>query len=148
MEPIELGIWVSAGMLAMVVLGMRVAFAAGLAGLLGLAWIFWSKKGYDPDKLWNIWCSAADGPKFAKAMHDMVAELGRRGRSIARDLEGTNVIDAWVNANNPRLSVEGFGAGGARPERYFTLVGQASHQNGDVRLVFSHGTAPEAAMRP
>jgi heterodisulfide reductase subunit A len=35
-----------------------------------------AKKGYDPSKLWNIWCSAADGPKFAKAMHDMVAELG------------------------------------------------------------------------
>ena len=35
-----------------------------------------AKKGYDPDKLWNIWCSAADGPKFAKAMHDMVSELG------------------------------------------------------------------------
>ncbi len=38
-----------------------------------------AKKGYDPDKLWNIWCSAADGPKFAKAMHDMVAELGLAG---------------------------------------------------------------------
>ena len=34
------------------------------------------KKGHDPDRLWNIWCSAADGPKFAKAMHDMVEALG------------------------------------------------------------------------
>jgi len=48
MEPIEIGIWVSAGLLVMVVLGMRVAFAAALAGVAGLIWIFWAKKGYDP----------------------------------------------------------------------------------------------------
>jgi len=35
-----------------------------------------AKKGYDPDKLWNTWCSAADGPKFANVMRDMVRELG------------------------------------------------------------------------
>jgi heterodisulfide reductase subunit A len=35
-----------------------------------------AKKGYDPDKLWNTWCSAADGPKFANVMRDMVKELG------------------------------------------------------------------------
>jgi heterodisulfide reductase subunit A len=34
-----------------------------------------AKKGYDPEKLWNVWCSAADGPKFAKTMRDMVAHL-------------------------------------------------------------------------
>jgi heterodisulfide reductase subunit A len=33
------------------------------------------KKGYDPDKLWNVWCSAADGPKFANTMRDMVKDL-------------------------------------------------------------------------
>ncbi|GAA6210115.1 TRAP transporter permease [Cognatishimia sp. WU-CL00825] len=49
MEPIEIGLIVSGGMLVMVVLGMRVAFAAGLAGMIGLIWIFWSKKGYDPE---------------------------------------------------------------------------------------------------
>lgn len=49
MEPIEIGLWVTGGLLVFVVLGMRVAFAAGLAGLIGLVWIFWSKKGYDPD---------------------------------------------------------------------------------------------------
>ncbi len=32
MESIEIGLVVSAGLLVMVVLGMRVAFAAGLAG--------------------------------------------------------------------------------------------------------------------
>ncbi|MHA6262364.1 TRAP transporter large permease [Arenibacterium sp. CAU 1754] len=51
MEPIELGIWVSAGMLAMVVLGMRVGFAAGLAGLIGLILIFWSKRDFGWDHL-------------------------------------------------------------------------------------------------
>ncbi len=35
-----------------------------------------AKAGYDPEKLWNIWCSAADGPKFANAMRSMVKDLG------------------------------------------------------------------------
>lgn len=34
-----------------------------------------AKAGYDPNKLWNIWCSAADGPKFASTMREMVKEL-------------------------------------------------------------------------
>ncbi len=59
MEPIEIGLWVTGGMLIMVVLGMRVAFAAALAGVLGLIWIFWSKKGYDPQDLsWAITVAA------------------------------------------------------------------------------------------
>ena len=37
------------------------------------------KAGFDSSKLWNIWCSAADGPKFANAMRDMVKELGLGG---------------------------------------------------------------------
>ena len=37
-------------MLVVVILGMRVAFAAAFAGLLGLVWIFWSKKGYAGDE--------------------------------------------------------------------------------------------------
>jgi len=49
-EPIDIGIWVTGGMLVMVVLGMRVAFAAGLAGLLGLIWIFWARFDYDPGR--------------------------------------------------------------------------------------------------
>ena len=49
MQPIDIGLAVSAGMLVLVVLGMRVAFAAGLAGMIGLIWIFWAKKGYAPD---------------------------------------------------------------------------------------------------
>ncbi|MDE9449807.1 TRAP transporter large permease [Aliiroseovarius sp. Z3] len=50
MEPIEIGLIVSGGMLLLVLLGMRVAFAAGLAGLIGLIWIFWAKFGYDPSR--------------------------------------------------------------------------------------------------
>ncbi|SFE39864.1 TRAP transporter, DctM subunit [Sulfitobacter brevis] len=51
MEPIEIGLWVSGGMLLLVVLGMRVAFAAAMAGLIGLIWIFWAKKGMEWDQL-------------------------------------------------------------------------------------------------
>jgi len=51
MEPIEIGLWVSGFLLVTVVLGMRVAFAAGLAGLIGLVWIFWAKFGYDPARI-------------------------------------------------------------------------------------------------
>ena len=48
MDPIEIGLWVSGFLMLLVVLGMRVAFAAGVAGLVGLIWIFWAKFGYDP----------------------------------------------------------------------------------------------------
>ncbi len=50
MEPIDIGLWVTGGLLVMVVLGMRVAFAAGLAGMIGLIWIFWAKKDYGIDE--------------------------------------------------------------------------------------------------
>jgi len=53
MEPIDIGIIVSLGMLVLVVLGMRVAFAAALAGVIGLTWIRWGQFGYDPDRLWK-----------------------------------------------------------------------------------------------
>ncbi len=52
MTQTEIGIWVSLGMLLMVVLGMRVAFAAAFAGLVGLIWVFWARKGMDPDQFW------------------------------------------------------------------------------------------------
>ncbi|MGI3185657.1 TRAP transporter large permease [Nioella aestuarii] len=55
MEPIQIGLIVSGGMLVLVILGMRVAFAAGLSGLFGLIWIFWSRRGYDPeDFIWAL----------------------------------------------------------------------------------------------
>ena len=43
MSVIDIGIIVSCAMLLLVVMGMRVAFAAGLSGLAGLVWIFWDK---------------------------------------------------------------------------------------------------------
>jgi tripartite ATP-independent transporter DctM subunit len=46
MEPIDIGLWVTGGMFILVVLGMRVAFAAGLAGFVGLILIFWSRKDF------------------------------------------------------------------------------------------------------
>ena len=46
MDPIDIGLWVTGGLLVMVILGMRVAFAAGLSGMVGLIWIFWAKKDY------------------------------------------------------------------------------------------------------
>ena len=50
MESIDIGLWVTGGMLVLVVLGMRVAFAAALAGMIGLIWIFWARKGYAPEE--------------------------------------------------------------------------------------------------
>ena len=44
MEPIEIGLWVTGLLLVMVVLGMRVAFAAAIAGMVGLIAIFWARK--------------------------------------------------------------------------------------------------------
>jgi heterodisulfide reductase subunit A len=37
-----------------------------------------ARKGYDVDKIWNVWMSAADGPKFVKTMNDMTEALGLR----------------------------------------------------------------------
>ncbi|MET4127759.1 TRAP transporter large permease [Roseovarius sp. MBR-6] len=55
MDPIDIGLAVTGIMLVVVVLGMRVAYAAALAGMLGLVWIFWSKKGYAGDEfLWAL----------------------------------------------------------------------------------------------
>ena len=50
MDQIQIGLWVTAGLLVMVVMGMRVAFAAALAGVVGLILIFWAKKDFDPEK--------------------------------------------------------------------------------------------------
>ncbi len=50
MEPIDIGLVVTGGMLVLVVFGMRVAFAAAMSGLIGIIWIFWAKFGYAPDK--------------------------------------------------------------------------------------------------
>ncbi|MEM7565316.1 MAG: TRAP transporter large permease subunit, partial [Pseudomonadota bacterium] len=43
MPPIEIGLWVTGFMLFAVVIGVRVAFAAAIAGFLGLIWYFATK---------------------------------------------------------------------------------------------------------
>ena len=53
MENITIGLWVSAGMLVFVFLGMRVAFAAGLAGFVGLVWLRWNGFDYDPGRFFK-----------------------------------------------------------------------------------------------
>ncbi len=49
MSPIDIGIVITCLLLLLVIIGMRVAFAAALSGLLGLIWIFWLKKDYSGD---------------------------------------------------------------------------------------------------
>ncbi|AVO39158.1 TRAP transporter large permease [Pukyongiella litopenaei] len=51
MDTIEIGLWVTGGLLVLVVAGMRVAFAAGLAGLVGLVLVFWAKRDFGAEHL-------------------------------------------------------------------------------------------------
>ena len=50
MDSISIGLWTTSGMLLMVAFGMRVAFAAGLAGFIGLVWLRWNGFDYAPQK--------------------------------------------------------------------------------------------------
>lgn len=47
MDSISIGLWVTGFMLVFVLIGVRVAFAAALAGFIGLVWIFTAKLGFD-----------------------------------------------------------------------------------------------------
>jgi len=47
MDSTTIGMWVTGAMLLFVVLGVRVALAAALAGFLGLVWIFSAKLGFE-----------------------------------------------------------------------------------------------------
>ncbi|THH38114.1 TRAP transporter large permease [Aliishimia ponticola] len=69
MDTITIGLWVTAGMLVVVLLGMRVAFAAGLAGFVGITWVFWDRAKYATDKFlyWNERREVWDGA-LGKAM--------------------------------------------------------------------------------
>lgn len=71
MDPIDIGLWVTGGMLIMVILGMRVAFAAGIAGLVGLVWLFWSKKAYGGDDF--IWALTVAVKTAGQVPHSKVA---------------------------------------------------------------------------
>ena len=46
MTSLDIGLWVTGVLLVLVILGMRVGFAAAAAGLVGLVWNFWEKKDY------------------------------------------------------------------------------------------------------
>ena len=71
MEPIDIGLIVSGAMLVLVILGKRVAFAAGLAGIIGLVWIFWAKKGYDPSAF--TWALTVAAKTAGQVPHSKVA---------------------------------------------------------------------------
>ena len=47
MDSISIGLWVTGFMLLFVVMGVRVAFAAAMAGFIGLLWIFTAKMGFE-----------------------------------------------------------------------------------------------------
>ena len=50
MDNVQIGMVVSGGLLLLIMLGMRVAFAAAISGLVGLIWIFWARKDYASDQ--------------------------------------------------------------------------------------------------
>jgi tripartite ATP-independent transporter DctM subunit len=47
MDSTTIGLWVTGLMLVLVIMGVRVAFAAALAGFIGLVWIFSARMGFD-----------------------------------------------------------------------------------------------------
>lgn len=47
MDTIAIGLWITSLMLLLVVIGVRVAFAAAIAGFIGLLWIFSSRMGFE-----------------------------------------------------------------------------------------------------
>ncbi len=47
MDSITIGLWVTGLMLVLVVIGVRVAFAAAVSGFIGLVWIFSAKFGFE-----------------------------------------------------------------------------------------------------
>jgi C4-dicarboxylate transporter DctM subunit len=71
MEPIDIGLAVSGVMLVLVLLGMRVAFATAMAGVTGLIWIFWAKKGYDPEQF--TWALTVAVKTAGQVPHSKVA---------------------------------------------------------------------------
>ena len=74
MDSVDIGLIVSGFMLAMVVLGVRVAFAAAIAGLTGLVWIFWSKRGYDPEHF--FWALTVATPVTHQPRHPLAKATG------------------------------------------------------------------------
>jgi len=54
MDTIGIGLWITGLMLVLVVIGVRVAFAAALAGFFGLLWVFAAKYGFERGLLVTI----------------------------------------------------------------------------------------------
>ena len=54
MDTISIGLWITGLMLVLVFIGVRVAFAAALAGFIGLLWIFAAKYGFERGLLVTI----------------------------------------------------------------------------------------------
>ncbi|MEM8741280.1 MAG: TRAP transporter large permease [Pseudomonadota bacterium] len=50
MDTIELGLWVTGGLLVLVLMGMRVGYAAALAGLIGIILVQWSRRDFSGDQ--------------------------------------------------------------------------------------------------
>ena len=65
------GLIVTGILLLLVVLGTRVAFAAAMCGMIGLIWIFWSKKGYDPAEF--TWALTVATKTAGQVPHSKVA---------------------------------------------------------------------------
>ncbi len=53
MDTTTIGLIVSAFMLVLVIVGVRVGFAAAITGLVGLVWVFWARKNYAGDEF--VW---------------------------------------------------------------------------------------------
>ncbi|MFC2967110.1 TRAP transporter large permease [Acidimangrovimonas pyrenivorans] len=71
MAAIDIGIIVTIIMFVMVLVGMRVAFAAALSGMIGLIWIFWSKKGYAGDEF--FWALTVAVKTAGQVPHSKIA---------------------------------------------------------------------------
>lgn len=71
MTSLDIGLVVSGALILMVVLGIRVAFAAAIAGLIGLVWIFWSKKGYDPEHFY--WALSVAAKTAGQVPHSKIS---------------------------------------------------------------------------
>ncbi|NDR59159.1 TRAP transporter large permease [Aliiruegeria sabulilitoris] len=71
MEPIDIGLIVTGLLLFLVLIGTRVAFAAAIAGVTGLVWIFWAKKGYDPSQF--MWALTVGAKTAGQVPHSKVA---------------------------------------------------------------------------
>ncbi|MGB5535097.1 MAG: TRAP transporter large permease subunit, partial [Thiogranum sp.] len=54
MDTIAIGLWITGLMLLLVVIGVRVGFAAALAGFCGLLWVFSAKFGFEKGLLVSI----------------------------------------------------------------------------------------------